>query len=354
MSATEGDLLRMLAVLQATLLMVAFSVLLGHAAYARARGRRDDHRLAQIHQLFDAPAQTPPGEARAQLRAAMRSLSPRLWLPLLRGLSGIQGVQRTQLETLMTEAGITAEAERSCLSRRWPRRLHAVRVLTELRAGHHAVPTLLDDPHPRVRAQALEWAAANPSPELVDRLLDLLASEHREGLFEVKDALVRIGRPTIGPLTRFLSTRRGAAVEAGLEVAVVLADPVMLPAALAASHHTATGTRAAAARLAAALGGSDVTRRLCELLDDPEPEVRTAAVRGLARLTYWPAAPRTAVMLRDPAWTVRREAALALRGLGPTGTLLLRRALVDQDAFARDAARQVLDVPGRQQQETVA
>lgn len=330
--------------------MVAFSVLLGHAVYARTRSHRDTGCLAQTHLLFAAATQAPRGEDPAEIRAALQSLPPQLWLPLLRSLSGVQGMQRTQLEGLVTEVGITAEAERRCLSSRWPRRLHALRVLTELHAGHHVVPGLIDDPHPRVRAQALEWAAANPSPELVQRLLDLLATEHREGRFEVKDALVRIGRPAIDPLTRFLSTRHGAEVEAGLEVAVVLADPAMLPAALTASHDTATGTRAGAATLAAALGGSDVTRRLCELLDDPEPEVRTAAVRGLARLAYWPVAPRTAAMLRDPAWTVRREAALALRALGPTGTLLLRRALVDQDAFARDAARQVLDLPARQPQ----
>jgi len=354
MSTADGDLLRGVAVLQATLLAVAVSVLLVHAAYARARGHRDTGRLGHIHLLFAAAARGPTGDARIELRAALRSLPARLWLPLLQGLSGVSGAQRTELENLVAEAGITAEAERRCLSRGWSRRLDALRVLTELRAGHRVAPALLDDPHPRVRAQAIEWTAANPSPGLVERLLDLLATERREVLFEVKDALVRIGRPTIGPLTRFLSTRKGAVAEAGLEVAVVLADPVMLPAALTASHDTATGARAAAANLAAALGGSDVTCRLCELLDDPEPEVRTAAVRGLARLTYWPVAPRTAAMLRDPAWTVRREAALALRGLGPTGTLLLRRALEDQDPFARDAARQVLDLPVRHPQETVA
>jgi HEAT repeat protein len=170
----------------------------------------------------------------------------------------------------------------------------------------------------------------------------------------VKDALARIGRPTIAPLTRFLATRHATALEAGLQVAVVLADPAMLSAAVTASRDTEPGTRARAATLAAALGGSMVIPRLSELLHDPEPEVRTASVGGLARLEYWPVAPQIATMLRDPAWNVRREAALALRALGPTGTLLLRRALTDRDAFARDAARQVLDLPVLRTQEEVA
>jgi hypothetical protein len=42
---------------------------------------------------------------------------------------------------------------------------------------------------------------------------------------------------------------------------------------------------------------------------------------------------------------VRRNAALALRALGPTGELLLQRALRDEDAFARDMAQQTLDLP---------
>jgi NAD(P)H-dependent flavin oxidoreductase YrpB (nitropropane dioxygenase family) len=49
--------------------------------------------------------------------------------------------------------------------------------------------------------------------------------------------------------------------------------------------------------------------------------------------------------LGDPAWVVRRNAALALRSFGPAGELLLNRALREQDAFARDIARQTLDLP---------
>ncbi|MCA1689563.1 MAG: HEAT repeat domain-containing protein [Actinobacteria bacterium] len=49
--------------------------------------------------------------------------------------------------------------------------------------------------------------------------------------------------------------------------------------------------------------------------------------------------------LRDPAWEVRRAAALALRSFGSPGVLLLRRALKDSDGHARDMARQTLDLP---------
>ena len=42
---------------------------------------------------------------------------------------------------------------------------------------------------------------------------------------------------------------------------------------------------------------------------------------------------------------MRRDAALALRGLGPACESPLERALRDDDPFARDMARQTLDLP---------
>lgn len=208
------------------------------------------------------------------------------------------------------------------------------------------VPALLDDPRPEVRAQAIDWVAENPDPVLIDRLLDLLGQDAPGGLLPVTDALVRIGRPCLESLTRFLTERRGSALREGLAVAVVLADAKMLRPALVASTDADPHIRALATTLVAALGGADAADRLVELLDDCAPEVRTMAVRGLGRLEYWPAAARVARSLRDPAWAVRSEAALTLRTLGTTGLLLLQRALGDDDAFARDAARQVLDLPG--------
>jgi HEAT repeat protein len=103
--------------------------------------------------------------------------------------------------------------------------------------------------------------------------------------------------------------------------------------------------RAWVARLLGALGGEEHAATVTALLGDPEPEVRAAGAVALGRLGHWPAAPALAGLLRDPAWRVRRDAALALRALGAAGELLLERALRDEDQFARDMARQTLDLP---------
>jgi HEAT repeat protein len=81
------------------------------------------------------------------------------------------------------------------------------------------------------------------------------------------------------------------------------------------------------------------------MIDDEAAAPRAAAVAALGRLEHWPAAVRLAGCLRDPDWEVRRQAALALRGMGSVGTVLLRRALRDEDRFSRDMATLALELP---------
>jgi HEAT repeat protein len=103
--------------------------------------------------------------------------------------------------------------------------------------------------------------------------------------------------------------------------------------------------RAWAVRLVGAVGGDENATAVMQRLEDPAEQVRAAAALALGRLGHWPAAPALAARLSDPSWEVRRNAALALRVLGPAGELLLGRALRDEDRFARDMARQTLDLP---------
>ncbi len=339
MTSIPATVLGHLALGQALLVVATVAMLLAHAVHAHRRARRDMEQLAVVHALLAL------GVGRRSA-AAVRALPFRLQVRLLHDLAPtLTGAHRAQLTDLMTRVGVTERAERWCHGRRWWRRLHGLRLLTELRAGVTVAPALLDDPRPEVRTQAVEWVSENPDPVLIERLLGLLGDERSGGLIPVKDALLRIGKPCLDPLIRFLADRRGPALRDALEIAVVLADPRMLQPALTATTDEHPRIRALAATLAAALGGTDTVQRLIELLDDSEADVRAAAARGLARLQYWPGAARVAALLRDSAWSVRSEAALALRALGATGALLLNRALTDEDPFARDAARHVLDLP---------
>ncbi|CCG02698.1 HEAT repeat domain-containing protein [Blastococcus saxobsidens] len=341
--AAPAALLAHLALVEGALLSAAAAALVGHALHARRRARLDRARFAVLHRLTSLRLAEGTGRLSSAL---LRSMPFRLQVRLLQELApSLVGAQRARLTELMTRVGVTERAERWCGSRRWWRRLQGLRLLTQLRAGAAIAPALLNDPRPEVRAQAIEWVTENPDPALIDQLLRLLDGSQMRGLLPVKDALVRIGRPCLGALTHFLSDRRGSALQAGLEVAVVLTDPMMFGPALTATTDEDPHTRALAAALIAAVGGTDAVDRLAELLDDQHPDVRAAAVRGLGRLEYWPAAAQVARLLSDPAWDVRSEAALTLKALGSTGLLLLHRALMNDDPFARDAARRVLDLP---------
>lgn len=349
MTVPIESLLIDVAAAQALILAVAFVVMFAHGLLVRARTSRDGARLARVHRDLAATLQLGGAADPAPLTEVVAALPFRLRVRLLRDVApSLHGTQRALLAAAMARCGVTAKAEQWCGSRRWPRRLEAVRVLTLLQAGQHVVPQLLDDVQQDVRAEAIQWAVEHPREEVVARLLDSLATGRRAESFALKDALVRIGQPTLAPLIPYITTQRGEQLQGGLEVAVALADPRMLAPALAATGDASPRTRALAAALTAALGGKQAVSRLVEMLEDEEPEVRAAAAKAVGQLGYWAAAPKVAALLRDPAWIVRRRAALALRALGAPGALLLRRALRDDDGFARDAARQVLDLPERQ------
>ncbi len=129
-----------------------------------------------------------------------------------------------------------------------------------------------------------------------------------------------------------------------LEIATGIADGRFLRPALTLCRRRDPRLRAQAATLAASIGGARVTDVLTGLLGDGDPDVRAAAANGLGKLAHWPAAGALSACLRDRSWDVRRGAALALGQCGAPGELLLRRALLDDDRFARDMARQVLEV----------
>lgn len=278
-------------------------------------------------------------------RAALAHLPIQVQARLIAGLTtNMTGDGGARLAELAAAAGVVAEAERLCEHRRAVRRVRGVRVLTQVGAAGTATRALLDDPDTEVRAAAATWAAGHPDEDLGARLVAMLEDERPLCRFAAKDALLRMGHHAVGPLARRLHDPDGR-VEDALEVAAGLADPALLPAALAAAAHGSTRRRVLAAEACTAIGGADAAAALERMLTDVDPAVRAAAARGLGDLRHWTAAAALATALRDSSWDVRRGAALALRTLGAPGELFLREALTNEDRFAADMARQVLGLP---------
>jgi hypothetical protein len=341
---TPRSLVESALVAETVILALSLAVLFGHALLAQRRERRwrvpvekGRHALLEVVRTGRL---TRPDEA------TLRSLPVRQQIRLFTELvPSITGQSRDHLARLARDIGLVPTAERMAAGRDWRDRLHGIRLLSAVGGGDAVVPPLLDDPHPAVRAEAVEWAGTHPTPELTEQLVRLLPRTDRYGSFVVRDALLRIGADAIQPLARYLAKHNGRHAEPGLDVAAGMPDVRFAAAALRLCRDPLPHVRARAATLAGAVGSEEAVGQLQALVADGDAEVRAAAAAALGRLGHWPSAQVIAPLLRDRAWIVRSQSALALRSLGSPGLLYLRKGLSDSDPFAADISRQVLDLP---------
>lgn len=333
-------------------LLVAAGVVLlfGHAAWIRIDQRWNRDRMergrAALYLLLQPGARPAAGFDRAAAIEELRTFPGRLQDALILPFaSSLDPSDSAPLTGIALEIGLVRRAERMCGSRRWWKRLRGARLLTIVGGGAGPLLQLLRDPVPAVRAQAAEWAADHPSPEVVKVLVAMLADPAAISRFAVQDALLRLGEPASGLLAEILDAGESDALEPALRVASGLPHPRFVPAGIRLCASPDPIVRARAAGLLGAIGGIEGADTVAELLKDPDGGVRAAAVQALGRMKHWTRAPEIAARMRDTSWDVRRSAGLALLGMGSPGMLMLRKMLSDANSFAADMARQVLDLP---------
>lgn len=334
-----------MAITEGALLLSGCLAYVLHGCWLWCYRRISQKRLAEARLMLSSLLGGPTAILRQDVRfpkSLPTSLRIRVLVDLARNLDG---VGRRHLTLAAHELGLLQRAEICCKSRFWWRRLEGARHLTLMGGGEGVMPALLLDENPIVRAQAAEWAADHPSPEMITMLLGLLSDDEILSRFTVQDSLVRMGTVVIEPLAQFISSQTGPPVEVALKTAKSLMDPVLLGPALIRCRDESPQVRALAADLVGVLGGTEGIEVLTDLLSDSDERVRASAARALARLHHWAAAIVIGPLLRDRYWIVRREAGMALRSLGAPGILVLRRLRSDNDPFASDMARQVLDLP---------
>lgn len=326
------------------LLVLAVGLFFAHGIWLFLRERRllrlaTGARTALAHLITSGAVNVQDIEALRKLPADVQVIT---FLEMARTLTG---TGKDNLRFVAEQVGMLDRARKLCESRLWQRRLRGARILSQMDVADPLILKLLADTHPAIRAQAAEWAAAQPSLPVIAAMLTLLADPATQARFSVQNALLRMGGIIAGPLTGFLETHSGPAAEAGLRVAESVAEPSFGPAALSLSRTEDIGVRVASANLLGAIGDAGAAARLIELLADDDSRVRAAAAHALGRMQHWRAASLLAERLRDPVWRVRRAAGLGLRTLGAPGALFLRRATNGDDRFAADMAQQVLDLP---------
>lgn len=329
---------------EVVLLLFAVVMYFTHGVWLFLFQRRDERLVGEARQRLARllTRSTVETEDIAILRKLPRRVQTAAFLEISQNITG---TGKEKLRFIAGKIALLDRARALCHSKRWSKRLRGARILARMDVSDPLVEELLRDPHPAVRAQAAEWAAAHPSGSVVSEMLDMLADPATMARFAVEDALLRMGTVIVDPLVGFLATHSGQPAESGLRLAEALAGPPFLPAAVQFSSSDDASLRTNAANLLSAIGDASTTAILISMLSDSHAEVRAAAARGLGRMRHWPAASELAKSLCDSAWRVRRESALALRAVGAPGVLLLRRALKGSDAFAADMARMTLDLP---------
>ncbi|HEX5724180.1 MAG TPA: hypothetical protein VFX98_01870, partial [Longimicrobiaceae bacterium] len=155
------ELLRWVLLVEALVVLPAVVLMFGHGLWMTAYERRAvpllERGRAVLADLAVSPRVSPAD------REALRRLPRRLQIRLFTELaSSVGGSHRTHLTALAREIGLVQAAERLCADRRWWKRLRGVRLLTALGGGEAVVPALFRDPHPAVRAEAVEWAGDHP------------------------------------------------------------------------------------------------------------------------------------------------------------------------------------------------
>lgn len=334
-------MMRVLVISVVSVFAFATLLLLTRGVVLKWRNRLDQAKLDELRrravEILGTTEAIPP-----ELKLAPRRIQRTIIFQLARSVAG---AEQKNVQFLADELGLSAHALRQCRSRAWWKRLAGARLLTAIRSDSTVLSQLLDDPHPLVRAQALEWAGSRDNQPLLWHVATLLNDNSTACRFAAKDTLLRAQYTAVAPVRLYLETGSGPGIAEALEIVAGIPVPELAPAVEPYLHveDAAIRTRAALAR--AAIGGSTAANSIRPLLADPSPGVRAAAASGLGTLHDVSAAGQLVKLMRDPVWEVRQHAGLALRALGAPGELLLRATLHSDDRFASDAARRALDAP---------
>ncbi len=264
---------------------------------------------------------------------------------VLRLSASLKGEVRQRIQQLADHWDLIADEQRALGSRHWWRRLGALRFFSALGQVPQGLEACLHDPHPLVRAEAISMVPLQPNAERVERVVEELFYPASPARFASQSVLRDLASMALEPLQAWLSDppEDTPSLHVALRTACAIAAPELRPAALKHSHHPDPEVQVAACQLLGSIGGEASEVRLVEMLDGAFVDsVRAAAAEALGHLSHWPAGPALARLLGEPDWTLRYQAAQALRALGPPGLLFLRQIGEQTEHVGACEARLVL------------
>ncbi len=323
------------------LLFVTVSSIFAVAGIRTLRERRVGPRLEAARRELGLVADGTLAPDGARTALARLSLRPRL-LVLVEMRSTFSGAAGERLEMAAVDAGVPEVVAKWRRSRRWHRRLHALRVASSLGIEADARAAIIDA-HAAVRTAAVEWIGQRGHATDMPALFRVLSDASPAVRFAAQDAFVARKTDAVPALESFLGLARSdERLQLALSVAAAIGTPDLGAAAAASTTHEVVAVRVAAVRAVTAGGAPGAARLLTDLFTDPSALVRAESATGVGVLGDWRSGVELAGLLGDPEWQVRCSAAIALRSLGSPGMLFLQDALNSSDESVANVSRYVL------------
>ena len=194
---------------------------------------------------------------------------------------------------------------------------------------------------PEERREEIYDLKSDASPENIQRIRARLEDQDGEVRAYALHALVRLGVPDATSLAiDGLSDSDSYARKIAARALEDLADPSAVAAlGRVVIEDEDYRVREWAAEALAAIGTGDAVVELTRALDDPVKEVRLAAVRGIVKRQPEAAVDTfVSMVLEDPEWEIRVQAAAALGMIGREDVIpALEEAANDPNEFVRAA-----------------
>lgn len=194
---------------------------------------------------------------------------------------------------------------------------------------------------PEERREEIYDLKSDASPENIQRIRARLEDQDGEVRAYALHALVRLGVPDATSLAiDGLSDSDSYARKIAARALEDLADPSAVAAlGRVVIEDEDYRVREWAAQALTAIGTGDAVVELTRALDDPVKEVRLAAVRGIVKRQPEAAVDTfVSMVLEDPEWEIRVQAAAALGMIGREDVIpALEEAANDPNEFVRAA-----------------
>lgn len=318
--------------------------LLHHVLLSRWIKRRE--RRAEVLLPLLCGAVSDPAK-RARLLEALCESDREVLLPMLLQLAlDLRGEELDTIASLAKDLDLLAVELGRLRSRRGTVRIDAIKNLGLLRA-RVALPELLhvmqQDMRPGVRT-AGAWAVGEIGGR--DAVLGLLSMLEDPDPGVVRSAQEVVLRKAPDAAHQIVSYARRSenmrARRAAVELLGALRDPVAGELLKELVEDPDPELRTKVIKAAAAIADPRFLATFQRLLSDDTWSVRCQAATGLGAIGATEAIPDLCNALRDDAWWVRFNAASSLAELGPPGRAALAEATTAEDEAQRDVARYVL------------